>query len=390
MIYHHIALNSPLSPLTYAHDTALLPGSRVLVSLRGQKQVGIVWATAVQPDIAPDKILPIEAVLDEGLLPDAWRELVGFAARYYHYPVGQTAFTALPAALKEHKPAALPAPPIVYALSEEGKKQPAPPARHTKQAAFWHTLQHGGADMAALKNIHAQAASLLQKYTEAGWIAQYEKQPAPIPPSSHTLNDEQRRAADTIAQSLGRFGVFLLHGITGSGKTEVYFDVMAKVLAEGRQVLFLLPEINLTPQLLHRIAQRFPNVPTAVLHSQTAAAQRSQDYLRALLGHAKLIVGTRLSVFTPMADLGLLIVDEEHDDSFKQDSDLRYNARNLAVWWAAPRRAWKAGTKPKPAYIPCFRCRTAPTPPPNCPKSPCSTPAACRWKTAFRRKPCRC
>ena len=334
MIYHHIALNSPLPPLTYAHDTALPPGSRVLVSLRGQKQVGIVWATAVQPDIAPDKILPIETVLDEGLLPDAWRELVGFAARYYHYPVGQTAFTALPAALKEHKPAALPAPPIVYTLSEEGKKQPAPPARHTKQAAFWHALQHGGADMAALKNIHAQAASLLQKYTERGWIAQHEKQPAPIPPSSHTLNDEQRRTADTIAQSLGQFGVFLLYGITGSGKTEVYFDVMAKVLAEGRQVLFLLPEINLTPQLLHRIAQRFPNVPTAVLHSQTAAAQRSQDYLRALLGHAKLIVGTRLSVFTPMADLGLLIVDEEHDDSFKQDSDLRYNARNLAVWRA--------------------------------------------------------
>ena len=111
MIYHHIALNSPLPPLTYTHDTALPPGSRVLVSLRGQKQVGIVWATGVQPDIAPDKILSIETVLDEGLLPDAWRELVGFAARYYHYPVGQTAFTALPAALKEHKPAALPAPP---------------------------------------------------------------------------------------------------------------------------------------------------------------------------------------------------------------------------------------------------------------------------------------
>ena len=109
---------------------------------------------------------------------------------------------------------------------------------------------------------------------------------------------------------------------------------MAKVLAQGRQVLFLLPEINLTPQLLKRVENRFADVPTAVLHSQMAAGKRTQDYLRAMLGQAKLVIGTRLAVFTPMDDVGLIVVDEEHDGSFKQDNELRYHARDLAVWRA--------------------------------------------------------
>ena len=109
---------------------------------------------------------------------------------------------------------------------------------------------------------------------------------------------------------------------------------MAKVLAQGRQVLFLLPEINLTPQLLKRVENRFADVPTAVLHSQMAAGRRTQDYLRAMLGQAKLVIGTRLAVFTPLPDVGLIVVDEEHDGSFKQDNELRYHARDLAVWRA--------------------------------------------------------
>ena len=155
-----------------------------------------------------------------------------------------------------------------------------------------------------------------------------------IPPSQHILNAEQAEISHTIQSHLHEYQTFLLHGITGSGKTEVYFDVMATVLAQGKQVLFLLPEINLTPQLLARVAQRFPDVPTAVLHSQTATGARGRDYLRAMLGHAKLVIGTRLAVFTPILDLGLIVVDEEHDNSFNQDNELRYHARDLAVWRA--------------------------------------------------------
>ena len=149
--------------------------------------------------------------------------------------------------------------------------------------------------------------------------------------SEFQLNANQQQASDEIQTAFGSFQPFLLYGITGSGKTEVYFDAMAKVLAQGRQVLFLLPEINLTPQLLKRVENRFADVPTAVLHSQMAVGRRTQDYLRAMLGQAKLVIGTRLAVFTPLPDVGLIVVDEEHDDSFKQDNELRYYARDLAV-----------------------------------------------------------
>ena len=152
--------------------------------------------------------------------------------------------------------------------------------------------------------------------------------------SKFVLNADQQNASDEIQTAFGKFQPFLLYGITGSGKTEVYFDAMAKVLAQGRQVLFLLPEINLTPQLLKRVENRFADVPTAVLHSQMAAGRRTQDYLRAMLGQAKLVIGTRLAVFTPLPDVGLIVVDEEHDGSFKQDNELRYHARDLAVWRA--------------------------------------------------------
>ncbi|MGN6861793.1 replication restart helicase PriA, partial [Neisseria sp. P0021.S004] len=152
--------------------------------------------------------------------------------------------------------------------------------------------------------------------------------------SEFVLNADQQKASDEIQTAFGKFQPFLLYGITGSGKTEVYFDAMAKVLAQGRQVLFLLPEINLTPQLLKRVENRFADVPTAVLHSQMAAGKRTQDYLRAMLGQAKLVIGTRLAVFTPLPDVGLIVVDEEHDGSFKQDNELRYHARDLAVWRA--------------------------------------------------------
>jgi len=195
--------------------------------------------------------------------------------------------------------------------------------------------------MAALKQVNAQAAKLIEDWAEQGWIETAEAANSVLEScngqASHSefvLNADQQKASDEIQTAFGKFQPFLLYGITGSGKTEVYFDAMAKVLAQGRQVLFLLPEINLTPQLLKRVENRFADVPTAVLHSQMAAGKRTQDYLRAMLGQAKLVIGTRLAVFTPTGNVGLIVVDEEHDGSFKQDNELRYHARDLAVWRA--------------------------------------------------------
>lgn len=344
MFYHRIAVNVPLSDglLTYSHSEPLPQGTRVLVPFRNKTIVGIVWETDIAPDMDASRILGVRMVFsDEPPLPESWRDLLAFTSRYYHYPTGQAVFAALPQGLKETRAVEMPQPPLFYALNEAGRAQTPPPARFNKKAALWDALLSDGMTMAALKQVNAQAAKLIEDWAEQGWIETTEAA-NPILRSYHgqashsefVLNVDQRQASDEIQTAFGSFQPFLLYGITGSGKTEVYFDAMAKVLAQGRQVLFLLPEINLTPQLLKRVENRFADVPTAVLHSQMAAGRRTQDYLRAMLGQAKLVIGTRLAVFTPLPDVGLIVVDEEHDGSFKQDNELRYHARDLAVWRA--------------------------------------------------------
>jgi len=344
MFYHRIAVNVPLSDglLTYSYSEPLPPGTRVLVPFRNKTVVGIVWETDIAPDMDTERILSVQmAFVEEKPLPQSWRDLLAFTSRYYHYPTGQAVFAALPQGLKETRAVEMPQPPLFYALNEAGRAQTPPPARFNKKAALWDALLSGGMTMAVLKQVNAQAAKLIEDWAEQGWIETTEAA-KPVLRScngqaSHSefvLNTEQQKASDEIQTAFGKFQPFLLYGITGSGKTEVYFDAMAKVLAQGRQVLFLLPEINLTPQLLKRVENRFADVPTAVLHSQMAAGKRTQDYLRAMLGQAKLVIGTGLAVFTPMDDVGLIVVDEEHDGSFKQDNELRYHARDLAVWRA--------------------------------------------------------
>ena len=344
MFYHRIAVNVPLSDglLTYSHSEPLPQGTRVLVPFRNKTVVGIVWETDIAPDMDAARILSIQTTFsDEPPLPESWRDLLSFTSRYYHYPTGQAVFAALPQGLKETRAVEMPQPPLFYALNEAGRAQTPPPARFNKKAALWDALLSGGMTMAALKQVNAQAAKLIEDWAEQGWIETTEAA-KPVLRSCHgqashsefVLNADQQKASDEIQTAFGKFQPFLLYGITGSGKTEVYFDAMAKVLAQGRQVLFLLPEINLTPQLLKRVENRFADVPTAVLHSQMAAGKRTQDYLRAMLGQAKLVIGTRLAVFTPLPDVGLIVVDEEHDGSFKQDNELRYHARDLAVWRA--------------------------------------------------------
>ena len=344
MIYHRIAVNVPLSDglLTYSHSEPLPQGTRVLVPFRNKTVVGIVWETDIAPDMDAARILGVQTTFsDEPPLPESWRDLLAFTSRYYHYPTGQAVFAALPQGLKETRAVEMPQPPLFYALNEAGRAQTPPPARFNKKAALWDALLSGGMTMAALKQVNAQAAKLIEDWAEQGWIETTEAA-KPILRSYHgqashsefVLNADQQKASDEIQTAFGKFQPFLLYGITGSGKTEVYFDAMAKVLAQGRQVLFLLPEINLTPQLLKRVENRFADVPTAVLHSQMAAGRRTQDYLRAMLGQVKLVIGTRLAVFTPLPDVGLIVVDEEHDGSFKQDNELRYHARDLAVWRA--------------------------------------------------------
>jgi primosomal protein N' (replication factor Y) len=146
------------------------------------------------------------------------------------------------------------------------------------------------------------------------------------------LTEEQRAALAAIKPAAG-FSVHLLHGVTGSGKTEVYLRLVAQALADGKQALLLVPEINLTPQLEGRIRARFPDAGVVSLHSELAEAARERHW-RSAFGEASIILGTRLSIFTPLPRLGLIVIDEEHDSSFKQQDGMRYSARDVAVFRA--------------------------------------------------------
>jgi primosomal protein N' (replication factor Y) len=155
--------------------------------------------------------------------------------------------------------------------------------------------------------------------------------------ASQVLNAAQAAALDAIGTSEGCFGVTLLHGVTGSGKTDVYLAAAARAVANGRQVLILVPEINLTPQFERRVRAALPHAYAVTLHSGLAAGTRRANWNAAASGEAQVVLATRLGVFTPLPTLGLVVVDEEHDDSFKQQDGVRYHARDIAVWRARRR-----------------------------------------------------
>jgi primosomal protein N' (replication factor Y) len=195
-------------------------------------------------------------------------------------------------------------------------------------------------DEAAARALTPRATALLEAWVDAGWVERVHASPpsARTPVAGPAPTDEQQTAVEKIAGSFGGFACWLLEGVTGSGKTEVYFRLVERALARQGQVLLLVPEINLTPQLESRFAHRFPGVAIASLHSGLAEGERCERWLMARDGRAQVVIGTRLSVFTPLPSAALIIVDEEHDASFKQQDGVRYSARDLAVYLASQLR----------------------------------------------------
>jgi primosomal protein N' (replication factor Y) len=269
-------------PLDYLCDRPLCAGTLVRVPLGRRTVTGVVWQDAV-PHNAADAaaatltLRPVTEVLD-GLppLPEAWRRLVAFTAGYYQRGLGEIATMVLPPELK------------------------------TLDATQWGRRH---------KRLHKALASA----------------PAPRPEATAapTLSAEQAQACAALAGPAQ--APFLLWGSTGSGKTEVYLHRAQAALDAGQQVLMLVPEINLTPQLEARVAERFAGRHIVSLHSGLTPAQRLRHWLLAHLGEADIVLGTRLAVFTPLPRLGLIVVDEEHDPSYKQQDGARYSARDLAV-----------------------------------------------------------
>ncbi|HLP98060.1 MAG TPA: primosomal protein N' [Sideroxyarcus sp.] len=338
-----VALDVPLSTLfdyVVSADTPLEIGQRVVVPF-GRKQVlGLAMEWAAQSELAADRIKSLAQVLDDvPPLPQELLTLLRFCSDYYHYPLGMTALSALPTRLRAIEPIALKQAQD-YTLSAAGRALDLAtlPKRRVVQQRILQALQQAPLSGAELRSLSATAPAALKALLEAGWVEAC----APLPRTTHVFNDahaltdEQQQAVDAVTQQSG-YGCFLLHGITGSGKTEVYVHLMHEMLQRGGQVLLLVPEINLTPQLENYFRSRFPDVELVSLHSGLADGERAQNWLKAQAGEARIVLGTRLAVFTPLPKLSLILVDEEHDASFKQQDGLRYSARDVAIFRANQR-----------------------------------------------------
>ena len=339
-----VALDVPLSTLfDYSLDNSIeiIPGQRVLVPFGHKKMAGIVMECAMDSALSPERIKPVLQVL--GDIPPLSPELLvllRFCSDYYHYPLGVTVLSALPARLRTGQRVTLKEA-MQYRLSVSGRALDL--SRLSKRKVVQHrilaALKLDSLTAAQVRALSPSAASALKTLSHAGWVEAYA-----VPAISntftfnntHTLTLEQQQAVDAITKA-SCFGCFLLHGITGSGKTEIYVHLMNRILQQGGQVLLLVPEINLTPQLENYFRSRLPDIELVSLHSGLNDGERMQNWLRAQSGRARIILGTRLAVFTPLPQLALLIVDEEHDASFKQQDGLRYSARDVAIFRASQR-----------------------------------------------------
>jgi primosomal protein N' (replication factor Y) len=317
-------------------------GARVRVPFGRRERVGIVLARPSQSAVEPSRLKAVAEILDEdaAIGPELLATSI-WAAGYYHHPLGEVLGHALPAQLRNGRALAEP-PPLAWALTPSGRQQP-PEAldRRAKQQAKALRLL---ASEQALGDERIKSAGVradtLKRLAAKGWIearrdavSAGQQTHARAPDEPPPLTSAQDAAVRAIASTQGGYGAFLLHGVTGSGKTEVFLRLIADQLAAGRQSLLLVPEIGLTPQLVQRLLARFGE-ELAVLHSGLTDKQRLDAWRRAHAQRARLIVGTRSAAFAPLPAAGLIIVDEEHDPSYKQHQGFRYNARDLAVFRA--------------------------------------------------------
>ena len=365
-----VALDTPLKrlfdylePPSGLFAVPVSAGMRVRVPFGRQRLVGIVMEAATSTDVPSEKLKPISEVLDAQPVLDASAlALLQWAADYYHHPIGEVLSSALPKAMRMGATAE--AREERWSVTAEGMAGHAvgEPRRAPKQRELLGYLvaaedaaarvgqgvageaAHGGGQSAIVGVSATTLDGAFPKWRETaraladrGWVTSAEvsltggESRFAVRMQGPELRDEQRVAVDAVGEALGRFGAFVLYGVTGSGKTEVYLRLVERVLQQGRRALVLVPEIGLTPQLVGRFRDRF-DTPMAVLHSALTDTERLAAWRDAFSGHARIVLGTRSAVFAPVPDLGIIIVDEEHDASFKQhEGGFRYSARDLAV-----------------------------------------------------------
>ena len=321
-----VALDVPLDrAFDYLHHgTTVLVGQRVVVPFAGRRLVGVVMTIQQHSDIPLDKLKSVIQVLDDVVLDKQIQPLLKFCADYYHYPFGQLLISTLPLRLRQIKPA------VSRKSFEYHLIKSVPETRIEKRQLVLQRIvdalsQHEILTEHELSALSSSWRKWLQPLIDEGYVEATEviavKPSVPASANPPVLNAEQSAAIDTVLAARDTFKPWLLYGITGSGKTEVYIQLLAAILADkNAQALVLVPEINLTPQLEARFRSRLSQYPLVTLHSNLSESERLQNWLAAKSGAAKIVIGTRLSVFTPMPNLKLLIIDEEHDGSYKQQT----------------------------------------------------------------------
>ncbi len=346
-IYLSIAIPTPLRQMFdyLPPDSAadLQPGMRVQVPFGPRKLIGIIESIKPDSDYPKDKLKKVSALPDQqSLIPDDIMQLCRWASSYYHYSLGETLLQALPKALRQGKPASREKV-ALWSLSaplDEDTTASLKRAHKQLKAVQWLSEYPEGISEPELREVGFSKAILTQlQKKQLVQVREIElldrpftEYQNPVRQTSLTLNPEQAFALEGI-QETSSFHPILLDGVTGSGKTEVYLQAIEATLKAGKQALVLVPEIGLTPQTVKRFRSRF-SVPVACLHSGLSDGERLQGWLAASRATAGVLIATRSGIFTPMPKLGLIIVDEEHDNSYKQQDTLRYNARDLAIYRA--------------------------------------------------------
>lgn len=328
-------------------EFSVVKGARVVVPFGTQTKIGVVVDFPTETDIPHEKLRPIETVLDEhSLFDDEIWQLLTWAARYYHAPLGEVLQSALPVKLRQGESTERAAPEL-YQLTEQGRDTLVNGTLKNakKQLALLETLSGFANHFEKMTRCSAAWNALFDKglierveqpFRAQSWQETLAEKPIFNAQNRLVLNKQQSLVVSRLQYQQG-FGVFLLNGVTGSGKTEVYLQVIEEVLKRGEQVLVLVPEIALTPQTIRRFQARF-NVEIDALHSNLNDKQRLNVWLRAKNGESAMVIGTRSALFTQFAKLGLIIIDEEHDGSFKQQEGWRYHARDLAILRAKNRK----------------------------------------------------
>lgn len=323
-----VLFNRCPKPLDYiwTESDAPKPGQRVSVPFRTQQVVGVVWSTVDQP-IATQKCKPIKAVLDPKPLidPVLW-SLLAWIERYHHAAIHDVLSLVYPKSLQQGGAPETFEPKSYQATQPEKKEKLTPSQQKLYEAICSKTTCH-------THDITAQGfkQKTLEILIDKGYVLESNdiKKSTPKTKKNMSLTQEQKAVVDAIPVKQ-TFGAHLIDGVTGSGKTIVYCALMEQALAQKKQVLLLVPEINLTPQTIAFFAQYF-DAQYTMMHSGLNDRQRAQAWMAAQTGTADIIIGTRSAVFAPMPRLGLILIDEEHDMSYKQQNNLRYHARDVAI-----------------------------------------------------------